>query len=87
MLDSTEWKICVMARWGYYAKTICKYVKKYDGTSYKPGTIYRVCQKNGIQISAYRRAETKESQAQIRELLGPVRRRTKKVVQKKRAAA
>ena len=54
MLDSAYIRIGIMGSWGFYAKTIRRLVKKYDGTTYSTSTIYATLKKQGIKIRDYR---------------------------------
>lgn len=68
MLPSTEWKICILGRWGYYAKTIRKVVRTYTGEQFSTGTIYKCLRDNGIKIRAYREGTSPEAQHKIKTL-------------------
>lgn len=69
MLASTEWFVCLMATWGFYAKTIARTVRKYDGSSFEVGSIYRVLKKNGIKLREYRDGTSQEAKDIITRML------------------
>lgn len=69
MLDSTEWRIIILARWGFFAKTIAKAVRKYDGTHFSESTIYRVLKKNDIKLTAYRNGQSDDAKQLIDRLM------------------
>jgi hypothetical protein len=86
MLDSTEWAISLLGRWGFSAKGILKRVKKYTGEEFSPSTIYKILKKNEVRLKDYRDLKTRESQQVANQALGNPRIKKKKRRKSKNAA-
>jgi hypothetical protein len=77
MLSSTEWIICLLGQWGFFARVIQKQVQKYDGSNYSLSQIYSILKRNGIKLTAYRSGESEEAKYKLSELTSKRRRRRK----------
>jgi hypothetical protein len=86
MLDSTEWAISLLGRWGFSAKAIVKRVKKYTGEEFSTSTIYKTLKSNEVRIKDYRDLKTRESQQVANQALGRQRTKKKKRSSSKNAA-
>jgi len=66
MLDSARQRIVVLASLGFYAKTVQRIVKKYDGEEYSLSTIYKTSNQEGVSFRDYRQGKGDEAEAVIR---------------------
>lgn len=58
MLDSTEYRIILLAYNGFSAKLIQRECRKYDGDEFSLSTIYATLRRVGVRIRDYRNGDS-----------------------------
>jgi len=66
MLESSRWRMAVLATWGLSGKCIRKVVRKVDGEEWSLSHIYGTIRAQGVRIKDYRDGLTQEAAGVIR---------------------
>ncbi len=76
MLDSTKWRMVILAENGFSARLIQENVRKYEGEQFSRSHIYKTLRSEGVRIKDYRDGKTRESKRVISDIgCGPQKRK------------
>jgi hypothetical protein len=67
--EQAELAICLLGKWGFQGHCICEYIYRIYGEAYTTGYIYSILRANNVQLTAFRKGSTAESQEKIKEIL------------------